>query len=236
MRLYLSARADDSRGYDGRLRDEIKRQLPAVSFSADPGHADVMLLLIGPVWVRGQPKAVSRLFAANDPVRCELEEALRRAVRVVPVLIRGAAVPGPDDVPEQLRPLLQFNAWPISHQRFRDDVKALLAGLERPGREARQAGSQIEVTTPNGTLSWILEKDYGPVRLIIDGEDRSALRMLNQSKAFDVDAGAHTVTLRSTGIPVQERSLRVNLAPGQTARLRASRSGWLGTLTLERLS
>lgn len=236
MRLYLSARADDSRGYDGRLRDEIKRQSPAVLFSSELSHADFMLLLIGPLWLREEPKAASRLFTSNDPVRRELEEALRRAVRVVPVLIRGARFPAHDDVPEQVRAVLDINACAISHQGFKDDVKALLAGLKRPGREARLAGSHIEITTPNGTLSWLLEKEYRPVRLIIDGEDRSALRMLNQSKTFDVDAGAHTVTLRSTGRPVQERSLQLKLAPGETARFRASRSGWLGTLTLERLS
>jgi hypothetical protein len=235
MRFYLSSRPDDARGYEGRLREEIGRQRPGDSFCPDLEDADTLMLLIGPQWVRESSTAASRLMNDRDPVRIELEEALRCGLRVVPVLIRGAKFPGASDLPPQLHPLLPISAWPISHHGFRDDVKSLLAGLTRPSRGAREASARIEISTPKGVLAWFLEKEYTPARLLIDGEDRAALRMLNQSKAFDVDPGAHTVTLRSTDRPIKERSLQFNLSPGETARLQASRSGWLGLLSLERL-
>lgn len=236
MRFYLSARADDARGYDGRLRHEIARQQPGVSFVDDPRRADVVLVLIGPLWLREAPTVASRLLRHDDPIRRELEAAVERGQTLVPLLIRSAAWITAADVPSSLQPLLQLNAATISHQGFKDDVRALLSGLTRPDPATARAGARIELTTPNGTLSWILEKEYRQVRVIIDGEDRASMRMLNASKTFDVDAGAHTVTLRSTGVPAFEQSVQVQLSAGETARLRAARNGWLGTLTLERLS
>lgn len=53
----------------------------------------VLLAMIGPQWLSGDDGAGGRrLDDENDFVRIELRTALRRAIRVVPVLVDGASV------------------------------------------------------------------------------------------------------------------------------------------------
>lgn len=238
MRIHLSARPGDAPGYSGRLQDEIARRHPAAEFVSDLSGADVLMLLIGPHWLRDNDDDDSRLLQVDDPVRRAIESAMDRGVHVVPLLLRGAQMPTGADLPEHLQPFRQMNAWALSHQGFRDDVAALLAGLARPSREAAKETSRIEISTPIRVVRWVLDKDFGPVRVLIDGEDRGVMKLLNRPKeTFEVDAGRHIVTLRTTGKPTRECTLDVTVAPGETARLRASHNSlsWNNPVNLELL-
>jgi hypothetical protein len=53
-------------------------------------HCTDMLMLIGPEWL-GEPKR--RLDQPRDWVRQEIAEAMRRGLRVVPVLLENATLP-----------------------------------------------------------------------------------------------------------------------------------------------
>ena len=226
MRFRLSTRPGDVGGYAGRLRTEIERQMTTSDFTEKVADADVLLVMIGPRWVRDDESSASRLLDPVDPVRLELDAALDRGTRIVPLLIRGAQLPAPEDLPERLRGLRQLNAWPISHQGFRDDVESLLTGLTRPDRKAGAAQGEIEISSPSGVLKRAERRDNNYARLAIDGQDRGMLRMHNQTRTFRAEVGTHTVTV---GVGKKEQSLDVVVVAGGTVRIRADMSLWAWT-------
>lgn len=93
-----------------------------------------MMVVIGPRWAtvegnHGRP----RLFESRDWVRYEVERALQRQdVQVVPVLVAGAKMPAPEELPESLRELPELNAIDLSDdlRRRRDDMRYLITTLK----------------------------------------------------------------------------------------------------------
>jgi hypothetical protein len=53
---------------------------------------------------------------------------------VIPVLVEGAEMPGPDDLPEDLAPLAERNALAMSDVRWDDDMNHLVEALQRAVR------------------------------------------------------------------------------------------------------
>jgi hypothetical protein len=63
-------------------------------------------------------------------VRVELESALQRNLRIVPVLVEGASMPRPDEVPASLEPLCYRTALPVRPDPdFQPDILRLVAAL-----------------------------------------------------------------------------------------------------------
>ena len=100
-------------------------------------HVDVLLAVIGPRWlVAADTKtAKRRLDDPDDLVRQEIATALRRRIRVVPVLVGGAVLPSVEELPEDLRELIRRHACELSDTRRSYDVQQLAQRL-RPPRAA----------------------------------------------------------------------------------------------------
>jgi hypothetical protein len=71
-------------------------------------------------------------------VRIEIEAALQRGIRVIPVLVDGAMMPRREDLPDSLQKLRRRQAIEISHSRFDSDVKRLTHALSLIEEELRQ--------------------------------------------------------------------------------------------------
>jgi hypothetical protein len=67
-----------------------------------------------------------RLDDPYDFVRLEIEAALARGVRVIPILAQGAVMPGRADLPQSLAGLADRNAFLIRHESFRSDAGRLV--------------------------------------------------------------------------------------------------------------
>ncbi len=92
----------------------------------------VLLAVIGVQWLDiADPAGVRRLDDPRDFVRLEIEAALRRGVRVVPVLVGGATMPRSELLPESIAGLGHRQAVVLSPDRFRADTERLFAVLER---------------------------------------------------------------------------------------------------------
>jgi hypothetical protein len=65
-----------------------------------------------------------RLDDPADFVRIEIEAALERGVRVIPVLVDGASMPNPGELPASLAKLTRRQALELSPHRF--DTSRLL--------------------------------------------------------------------------------------------------------------
>src|SRR5262249_34045163 len=91
---------------------------------------DVLLALIGPGWLDARDASGQRrLDNPLDFVRLEIEAALRRNIRVIPVLLDGAGLPHEDSLPAALQPLTRRQALRITHERLAADAEGLLRSL-----------------------------------------------------------------------------------------------------------
>jgi hypothetical protein len=153
--VFISYRRDDSGGYAGRIYDRLTSRLGRenVFFDVDTippgrdfvdvlservGKCDALLAVIGKHWVlsAGSENA-RRLDDPNDFVRIEIEAALNRDVPVIPVLVGGAAMPHPEDLPDSLKKLIRRQAVEISHARFDSDAERLTEALSQIEEETR---------------------------------------------------------------------------------------------------
>ena len=154
--IFVNYRRNDSEGEAGRLFDDLtSRFSPEAVFmdvaTIEPGRdfrkaidqsvatASVLVSIIGLEWLEAKDTAGNRrLDDPNDFVRIELASALRRDIPVIPVLVRGAKMPRPEQLPEDLKDLAYRNAVELSHARWKTDVQVLLQAL-RPYMDAPQA-------------------------------------------------------------------------------------------------
>ena len=161
-RVFINYRPEDAAGHAGRLYDALVERYGAeLIFNVDAGgprrddleateqslaRADVLIALIGSDWLTAADHGLDK---PSDRVRLEIETALRKGMRVVPVLVQGAEMPSPDALPEALRPLSRRHPVELREWRWRDDVRRLVADLEVPApmslpRGYADAGAEAE--------------------------------------------------------------------------------------------
>ena len=155
--IFISYRRDDSRHAAGRLADDLSQAFGAERIFRDIEGIDlgvdfaksleramaacsVMLVLIAPQWlgVQDNKRGGRRLDQADDWIRKEIVTALKRDVRVVPVLLEGAHLPDAADLPADLQPLVRRQAMELSDVRWRGDLRRLIDALAKlPGFESK---------------------------------------------------------------------------------------------------
>jgi TIR domain len=108
------------------------------------GACAVLLAVIGPQWLVAEGDAGRRLDDPQDWVRLEIEAAIRRGVRIVPVLVDGARMPAAAELPPSLRDLVRRQAVPLSPASLdiRRLVSVLETALEHEGKRAVQADTR----------------------------------------------------------------------------------------------
>lgn len=114
------------------------------------GSCDVLLALIGDEWLTTTDEhGRRRLDNPEDFVRLEIEAALSRKVRVIPILVDRARMPSSEELPASLARLARRQALALSPNRFDADTKRLLLVLERTlAEEALGTGGGRERTDP----------------------------------------------------------------------------------------
>jgi hypothetical protein len=112
------------------------------------GFCDVLLAVIGPEWAgRMENEGRRRLEDPADWVRLEIATALSRRIKVIPILINGARMPGKHDLPESLALLAECQALEIRPQAFAQDAARLVKILESVIRQPAVAGMWFSVIT-----------------------------------------------------------------------------------------
>ena len=102
--------------YETMIKDEI-------------GRCDVLLLMIGDDWLDRDPDGRCRIDDQHDVVRLEIKAALERGVRIVPLLVEGAEMPTPDQLPAEIARIVRFNAFELSDRRWPRDIDDLVEAL-----------------------------------------------------------------------------------------------------------
>jgi hypothetical protein len=147
-KVFISYRRRETAGHAGRLYDRLAEHFGDervfMDLRMEPGldfveqideavtHCDALLSLIGAQWLdMRDAHGRRRLDDPNDFARLEVESALARDVRVIPVLLQDAKMPEPEDLPESLAPLARRHAIELSDERWDYDVGRLIEVLDR---------------------------------------------------------------------------------------------------------
>jgi tetratricopeptide (TPR) repeat protein len=145
--IFISYRRGESQWATMILRERLRRVFDSEQIfmdldSIEPGEnfskviettvakCDVLIAVIGKNWLTCQDdRGNRRLNKPGDFVRMEIGAALDREIRVIPVLLDGASMPGADDLPENLKLLVLHNALTITETSFEDDCKRLINAI-----------------------------------------------------------------------------------------------------------
>jgi hypothetical protein len=147
VKVFISYRREDSAGYTGRIYDRLKKVFGEeqlfIDVDAIKGGDDfeqaiqneldsacALLAIIGPNWLNiADERGNRRLDDPEDYVRLEIATALKRDIRVIPILIGNATPPSEQDLPEDLRLLSKRNVLRIRHESFTADCNQLIGTL-----------------------------------------------------------------------------------------------------------
>lgn len=93
----------------------------------------MQFVVIGQQWatILDSASGRRRLDDPKDYVRREIVRALERGILVVPVLVHGASVPKRDHLPDDLKPLVDNEAYEITDKRWDYDVGVLIKELAK---------------------------------------------------------------------------------------------------------
>ena len=148
-------RQGEGSGYGGRLADKLVKHFgPGQCFrdveNIETGvdfvdsitkaidDCEVLVVVIGPDWAtQRDEQKMPRINDPKDFVRLEVAAALRRNIRVMPVLVGGAEPPDEDQLPEDLRDLPRRQAHELSDSRWDYDTDRLIHAIESIGIKGR---------------------------------------------------------------------------------------------------
>ncbi len=192
--FFISYRRDDSAGHVGRLYDALSARFGRQRLFFDIDHiapgqdfvqvlddslnrCSVLLVVIGKRWAGSGRMGSRRIDQPDDFVHLEVAAGLRRSdLRVIPVLIQGAKMPGPAALPDALKDLSRRNATELSDLRWKEDVARLISSLEgdraastgeAPGEALRRLASGIKL--PAGLPPWAKPAGVAAVALVLVG-------------------------------------------------------------------
>lgn len=194
--VFISYRRDDAAGYARAIAATLSQRIGAdrVFMDVDDiaagqgfaevirhavGQASVLLVLIGRRWPGERAGAPTRLHDADDFVRQEVAAGLAGGLKVIPLLLDGAAMPAAADLPDDLRALAGIQALELSNARFDADMARLVSvlavpgGSVRPARAGRPAAPRwmvglAAITLALATAAWWVS--HRPAQGLVDGD------------------------------------------------------------------
>ncbi|MCA1708882.1 MAG: toll/interleukin-1 receptor domain-containing protein [Actinobacteria bacterium] len=147
-RVFISYRREDTAYAAGWLYDRLPERFGEAQIFKDVdsiapgddfaetittavGSCEGLLALIGNEWLTvTDTSGDRRIDDPTDFVRLEIEAALSRDVRVIPVLVEGARMPRVEELPPSLAKLARRQAMELSPSRFKSDLHRLLEVLD----------------------------------------------------------------------------------------------------------
>jgi hypothetical protein len=146
--VFICYRREDAAGSAGWLHSDLERHFGRERVFRDrdmrvgkwvdqlraaAGACHVMLVVIGQRWTTVTRPGASRprLDEPGDILRMELETALGRdEVTIVPVLVDGARMPEPAELPASLAALPERQAFPMTDSHWEHDLANLTREIE----------------------------------------------------------------------------------------------------------
>ena len=129
--LWLTDKLADHFGADVVFQDRTSIRpgddFPAKIVAGAEG-CSTLLAVIGPRWLGPKADGGRRIDDPRDWVRVEIETALSRGIRVIPVLVHEATMPLASELPKSLQTLVTRQA--IRLDSASPDIRSLVSVLE----------------------------------------------------------------------------------------------------------
>jgi hypothetical protein len=159
--VFVSYRRGDAPGHAGRLYDRLVERFGEAKVfkdldSLEPGadflevveetiaRCDSLVAVIGRNWLPAKQGGEPGLDDPNNWVRLEIGNALKRRIRVIPVLVQDAPMPSPADLPDDLKALTRRHAVELSEAAWTAQVNKLIDSLQRPLAGESAAREQLD--------------------------------------------------------------------------------------------
>lgn len=250
--IFISYRHDEDDLAAGRLADDLAEVFGPESIFRDienlqPGedyakaldHAldscVVLIAVIGPRWATiTDSSGRRRLENSWDWVRIEIGRALQRGVRVIPALLSGTPMPGEDEVPFELRPLLRYQAWELGDRHWKEDMEILVKALAKIPGIARMSGipgsrpaATSKVKLIGSKQKFLINPQIG---IFIDGKEAGRMKLSDQI-TIDAEPGTHNIFAK---MPFSSSNTEAfDLKPGQTQTFSLSVHRLTGQMKIE---
>jgi hypothetical protein len=195
-KITISYRRADSEAMTGRIfdrltanygRDAIFRDIDNIPAGIDfRQHINetllktgVLLAIVGPKWLGSSRGGVERINEESDPVRVEVETALRRRLPIIPVLIGNTRMPGSDQLPPSLKDFAFRNAVKIDTGRdFDHHMDQLFKSIDAIlGEGAKPSAPSRETKIPSAAAAPAARTDASPSAAISDQPRKTAARV-----------------------------------------------------------
>lgn len=236
--LFISYRREDTVAYAGRLYDHLSSHFGADRVFMDIGQiapgedfvevldarirsSEVVIALIGPLWLSVSNDQGRRIEQADDFVRYELAAALTQGKRLIPVLVGGARMPNVKELPAAIGALARCQAHPVDDTRFDYDLDALIRSIERRPSLLRQF---MQLASVERLRKW---------RQGIAASIALLMLLSGWVQLFDVfgiDARIESYTMALgdlvSSVPLSDRIVIVSFDQRSEARLGSPGPGW----------
>jgi hypothetical protein len=251
--IFLSYRREDAGPYARLLQIELRERMPTAQVFMDVDSIDagldfakviaeaidscaVLLALIGRQWATiTDDEGRRRLDDPDDLVRFEVQAALERGVRVIPVLVDGARPLRRQQLPHELSTLARLNAFDLSYERYQYDAERLLGLIQRvlsggsdlpsTNEAAGKDSEHARADFPKGAgTSQRGEEDKVPVHVVYYGERAEGIFHPSTS-LIDIVSGPGS---KATGLKPSPAAGEVIMAVNKDrgAMGTGSRNGW----------
>jgi TIR domain len=144
-------------------------------------RATVLLAIVGPKWLGAGKGGPDRIHDESDPVRVELETALRNGLTIIPVLIGNRKMPTATQVPASLKEFVFINAVTVDPgvdfdhhmQRLISHIDAILTAKGKAIGPAASVAARRTGTTERPDRK--SESDYPRAGRAADSRERRSV-------------------------------------------------------------
>jgi hypothetical protein len=235
-KVFLSYRRDDTAGYAGRLfdrlnarfRNRIFMDVEGVKLGADfieeieraVGTCQVLIALLGKQWLTMEDaNGRRRIDRPDDFVRLEIATALRRNIRVIPVLIGDTKLPAAETLPRDLAKLCRRQALHLTDSSFDQDVERLIGTLDLelsgPRKPMEKPLPQISLSTRQRRIGLACAAGIlvvaAALQFLPTASDRPSPRQPEPPGKIDEPSGPLT--------PVEAKTVQIRLSDDGIARV-----------------
>jgi len=165
-KISISYRRADSEAMTGRIfdrlishfgKDAIFRDIddipPGIDFRVHINEVlrktHILLAIVGPGWLGASSGGLERVQEESDPVRVEVETALRRRVPIIPVLIGTTRMPSSEQLPPSLKDFSFRNAVKVdTGQDFDYHMDRLIRSMDTILNQAPKSQQSGETKLP----------------------------------------------------------------------------------------
>ncbi len=189
-KILISYRRSDSSAMTGRIFDRLSHYYGEDSVFMDVDsipigidfrqhiqetlrQTDVLIAVIGANWLGHNAAGATRMHDKSDSVRLEIETALERTIRIIPVLVDGAKMPASSELPPEFGNFVFLNAAEVTTGRdFRSQMDRLIGAIDQSLAGSTQVISgrapTADVDRERSRRAWLIEGvRYAVVPLVL---------------------------------------------------------------------